>query len=122
MNKALWTLQILLAVAFAGAGSTKLLTPKSELAANMGWVDDFSEVQIKLVGAAEVVGAIGLIAPMAVGVVPILTPVAGVGLAALMAGAVATHVGRGEPPYAPLVLAVLAAAVVAGRRGARSGG
>jgi DoxX-like family len=117
MNKTLWALQMLLALAFAAAGTTKLLTPRAQLVANpnMAWAEDFSDVQIKLIGAAEVAGAIGLVAPMAAGLLPVLTPVAGAGLALLMGGAASTHLTRGEPPYAPLVLGALAAAVAAGR-------
>jgi uncharacterized membrane protein YeiB len=123
MHKTLWALQILLAFSFAAAGTIKLSTPQSQFASdpNMSWAEDYSDTQIKLIGAAEVAGAIGLVAPMATGLLPVLTPLAGAGLALLMGGAVSTHLSRGEPPYAPLVLGALAAAVAAGRwRTARS--
>lgn len=117
MNIALWILQGLLAFAFFGAGASKLAQPREKLLANpmMAWANDFGAGQIKLIGLAEVLGAIGLIAPYATGIVPILTPVAGVALAVLMAGAVATHLRRKEPPFAPGVLAALALALAAGR-------
>lgn len=110
MNRALWILQALLAVAFVGAGGTKLASSPDALRANpqMGWTQDFGDGTIAAIGAAEVAGGIGLVAPAAFGIAPVLTPVAGVALGALMAGAVYTHVRRGEPPYAPLVLGVLA--------------
>lgn len=114
MKKAAWTLQILLALAFAAAGSTKLITPHDQLTAanGMGWAQEFSSTQVKLIGAAEVLGAIGLIAPAATGRLPALTPAAGAGLAVLMAGAAMTHLRRGEPFIAPLVLGILAVIVV----------
>lgn len=116
MRKAAWALQILLALAFAAAGSMKLITPHDQLIANgMGWAQDFSGTQVKLIGAAEALGAIGLIAPAATGILPVLTPVAAAGLAAVMVGAVMTHVQRGEPFLPPLVLGILAV-VVAGLR------
>lgn len=112
MKKTVWTLQILLALAFAAAGGMKLVTPRAQLVSNgMGWAQDFSDAQVKLIGTAEVLGAIGLVAPSATGLLPVLTPVAAAGLAVLMGGAVLTHVSRGEPPMAPLVLAILAAVV-----------
>ena len=111
MKKVVWTLQVLLAIAFAGAGSAKLMTPKAELEQNMAWATDFSETQIRAIGAAEVAGAIGLIFPAALGVVPVLTPAAAAALAVLMAGAAMTHLQRGEPPFAPIVLGALAALV-----------
>lgn len=110
MNKVIWTLQVLTALAFAGAGGTKLATPPEQLRANpqMAWTQDFPDGQVKAIGAAEVAGAIGLVVPAATGILPVLTPVAGASLAALMGGAVATHVRRGEPPVAPAVLGLLA--------------
>lgn len=113
-----WGLQILLAVAFAGAGMMKLTTPKAELEQTMGWAADFTAVQVQAIGAAEVAGAIGLIVPAATGVLPVLTPIAAVALAVLMGGAAMTHLQRGEPPYAPIVLGLLSV-VVAWLRGAR---
>lgn len=74
----------------------------------MGWATAFSDRDIKLIGAAEVTGALGIILPAASGVLPMLTPVAGVALAALMGGAAVVHLQRGESPVAPLVLGVLA--------------
>lgn len=114
MKKAVWILQGLLAVVFLMAGGTKLSSTRAELVANgMGWAQDFSDSSVTLIGAAEVAGAIGLVAPAATGVLPVLTPAAGAGLAALMLGAVATHLQRGEGFMPALVLAVLAALAAA---------
>jgi hypothetical protein len=44
---------------------------------------------------------------MAGGIAPFLTRAAAAGLAALMGGAVATHVSRQEPAALPITLAVL---------------
>lgn len=111
-NKVLWGLQILTALAFGGSGAMKLATPADQLRANpqMGWTTEFGDNDIKAIGAAEVLGAVGLIAPAATGIAPLLTPLAGAGLSALMGGAAYTHVRRGEPPVAPAVLGVLALA------------
>ncbi|GHF53862.1 hypothetical protein HNQ07_003528 [Deinococcus metalli] len=118
MNVMLWVLQGLLALAFLGAGAGKLRASKAALAQHprMGWAHDFSEPAIRAIGAAEVAGAAGLILPMALGIVPGLTPVAALGLGALMGGAVATHRRRHEAFAPPLVLGILAL-VVALRRG-----
>lgn len=111
-----WGLQVLLAVAFAGAGAAKLTTPKAELEQTMAWATDFSQTQIQAIGAAEVAGAVGLVVPAATGVLPVLTPVAAGALAVLMGGAAMTHLQRGEPPYAPIVLGLLSAVVAWLRR------
>ena len=65
------------------------------------------EAQIKLLGVAEVLGAIGLVAPMATGIAPFLTRAAAACLAALMGGAVATHMNRREPAAVATALAAL---------------
>ena len=70
MNVVLWIIAGLLAVAFLGAGLSKLLQPKEKLAATMGWVEDFSPGTIKLIGALEVLAAIGLVLPAALDVLP----------------------------------------------------
>jgi hypothetical protein len=105
----MWAIQILLALVFAAAGTLKLVRSKAQLAANphMGWVRSVAEAQIKLLGVAELLGAIGLVVPMAMDMAPILTRAAAVCLATLMGGALATHMNRREPAAAPTVLAAL---------------
>ena len=66
MNLALWIVQALLAAAFFAAGLIKLFRPKEKIAANprLGWANDFTASQIKLIGLAEVLGAPGLVLPL----------------------------------------------------------
>jgi uncharacterized membrane protein YphA (DoxX/SURF4 family) len=112
MNIVAWILQIVLAVAFLAAGGMKLARPKPALVgAGMGWAEDFTDTNVKLIGAVEVLGAIGLVVPWLTGIAPILTPIAAVGLALVMGGAVVTHVRRKEQFVPPLVLGVLALVV-----------
>ena len=74
----------------------------------MGWADDFSQNSIRLIGLAEVLGGAGLILPAALKVLPVLTPLAALGLSSIMFGAVMTHARRTEPFVPSLVLALLA--------------
>ena len=74
MNIALWIAAGLLAVAFLAAGLAKLVQPREKLASNMGWVEDFSDGPVKLIGLLEVLGAVGLILPAITKIVPILVP------------------------------------------------
>lgn len=111
-----WVLSGLLAVVFLAAGLAKLLTPREKLLANrnMGWVEDFSEPQVKGIGALEVLGAVGVVLPWLLDIAPVLTPIAAFGLAGIMVGAMATHLRRGEAKQAlpvNLVLGALALAV-----------
>ena len=119
MNVVLWIIAGLLALAFLGAGLTKLVQPKEKLAATMGWVDDFSPGTVRLIGALEVLAAIGLVLPAALDVVPVLVPLAAVGLGALMVGAAITHARRREVPMIAVnvVLLLLAVVVAWGRFG-----
>jgi uncharacterized membrane protein YphA (DoxX/SURF4 family) len=120
MNVVLWIIAGLLAAAFLAAGAMKLSQPKEKLAASgMGWTEDFSPRKIKLIGTLEILAAIGLILPAALGVVPVLVPLAALGLVAIMVGAIVTHARRREPQAIVInvVLLALAAVVVWGRFG-----
>jgi len=120
VNVILWIVAIVLAAAFLAAGTMKLVKPKSELAEQgMGWVEDFSPTTIKLIGALELLAAVGLVVPPLVGIAPVLAPLAALGLVLVMAGAILTHARRRETPMivVNLVLLALAAAVVWGRFG-----
>lgn len=111
---ALWIVNALLALAFLGAGVMKLARPKEALAAGgMEYVEDFAPATIKVIGALELLGALGLILPLATGIAPILAPIAAVGLALTMAGAIVVHVRRRENTVAAVVLGVLSAASAA---------
>lgn len=113
----IWAIQILLALGVGAAGVMKLVKSKAQLEANphMGWVRTFSEPEIKLLAAAEVLGAIGVIVPTATGIAPNVARLAAACLAALMGGAVATHTMRREPAAPATILALLAVVVAAFR-------
>ena len=120
MNLALSIIAIVLAAVFAGSGLMKQFVPKDKLVTSgQGWAQDFSPTSIRLIGLAEILGAIGLVLPAAVHVAPILVPLAAVGLALVMAGAAAVHARRKEAPMVAMnaVLLVLAVFVAWGRFG-----
>jgi len=67
MNLALWVMAIVLAAVFAGSGLMKQFVPKDKLVTSgQGWAQDFSPTSIRLIGLAEILGAIGLVLPAAV--------------------------------------------------------
>jgi uncharacterized membrane protein YphA (DoxX/SURF4 family) len=120
MNTLLWTAAGLLAVVFLAAGTMKLTQPKDKLAAaGQGWVEDFSSTAVKGIGLLEVLAAIGLILPAALDIAPIFVPLAAMGLALMMVGAVITHARRREFPLITVntVMLALAAVVAWGRFG-----
>jgi uncharacterized membrane protein YphA (DoxX/SURF4 family) len=97
METALLTSQLLLAAIFVATGLTKLTQPRAKLAAGpMGWAADVTDAEFRTVGWLEVLGALGLVLPRAFGIAELLTPLAAVGLALTMIGAITTHVRMGE--------------------------
>ena len=120
MNLALWIIAIVLAVGFAASGLMKIVRSKEQLVASgFGWAQDVSPTAIRLIGVAEILGAIGLIVPAATHIAPILVPLAAVGLALVMVGAAAVHARRKEAPMIAInaVLLGLAIGVAWGRFG-----
>jgi len=120
MNLPLWIVAIVLAATFTGSGLLKLLVPKDKLVtAGQGWAQDYSQTNIRLIGLAEILGAIGLVLPAVVHIAPILVPLAAVGLVLVMAGAAVVHARRNEPMNVAVnvVLIALAAFVAWGRFG-----
>lgn len=118
MNVALWIGQIVLAAVFGAAGTAKLTWPHEKMAAKLGsWVNAGPRWAPRALGAAELAAAIGLIVPPLLAIAPILTPLAAIGAALVMAGAVVLHARHGEPEAvsARIGLGLVALAVAWGR-------
>jgi hypothetical protein len=95
-NLALWVAQLLLAGIFGYYGWLKATAPMSELVAQLGWPAALPPGLVRFIGGCEVAGALGLLLPAATRIVPVLTPLAGAGLAAIMVLASIFHGMRGE--------------------------
>ncbi len=92
MNVSLWTAQILLAALFLYSGVLKATWSKSHLLSRgQTGVAPFPPAVIRLTAVSELVAVVGLIAPRATGVAPVLTPFAAVGLSVVMIGALLSH-------------------------------
>jgi uncharacterized membrane protein len=119
MNVFLWIVQAILAALFAMSGLVKVLQPKDKLAGKYPWMQDVSQATVRFIGVMELLGAIGLIVPAATGIAPVLTPIAGTGLAVIVVLAAGTHIRRKEPSGVAVtaILFVLAALVAWGRFG-----
>ena len=119
MNVVLWILQVLLALLFLFAGGTKLIMPLDVLLQQgspnqimlPGWF-------IRFIGVCEVLGALGLILPGVFKTRQYLTPLAALGLAVIMVGAVVgTIMGDGvRMAIGPFVFLLLLLFVAYGRR------
>jgi hypothetical protein len=115
MNTALWIAQGFAALVFLVTGTLKLTMPKERLATKMHWAASWPPGRIKLLGVAEVAGALGLVLPEALNIAPILTPISALCLALLLLGAVQTHRRLQENAAAAVVLLLVCVVIVAGR-------
>lgn len=101
----------ILAFLALASGLMKVVRPKEKLlamGAPMAWTADFSQTQIRIIGALEVLGGLGVILPMATGLAPVLSPIAALGLAGIQVAAFVVHARRGEKPYLNVVVFAIA--------------
>lgn len=100
--------QILLAIVFGLAGYFKISAPIEKLSQmGMSFVTSYPEIMVRLIGVAEVLGAIGLILPSAMRIKPVLTPVAAVGFSIIMVLATWQHISDQESFVSTLILLAL---------------
>ena len=115
MSRFLWILQALLALVFLFAASFKLLAPIDLVQQQL----PLPELFIRFIGVVETLGAIGLILPALLRILPALTPLAAAGLVLLMIGATlltpSMSDGQLAPALMPFTLGVLCALVAYGR-------
>jgi uncharacterized membrane protein YphA (DoxX/SURF4 family) len=95
MDIAAWVAQVIAALAFGFHGYLLVFRPKQALQ-QFPWAGDVPENLKRFIGTAELVGAIGLIVPAVTKLLPWLTPLAAVGLAAIMVLAAVFHISRRE--------------------------
>jgi len=117
LHFALWGVQILLALAFGMAGAMKITTPIADLAKNMAWAAELPNL-VRFIGTSEFLGAVGLILPSALRIMPKLSGVAGAALTLVMVLAAGYHVMQHDPfslMVPSLVLGALSAFVAWGR-------
>jgi hypothetical protein len=113
MTRALWIVQILLALLFLWAGGLKLVLPLEKLAGPVA----LPGALVRFIGVAEVLGALGLILPGLLRIRPGLTPLAAAGLVIIMIGATVITVSSGALGIGlfSFVVGLLAAFVAWGR-------
>ncbi len=116
LHIALWVVQVALALAFGMIGVTKLTTSEADLIQQSGeLIEKYGVGLIRFIGISEVLGALGLILPAALRILPFLTPLASLGLAIIMVLATALHASKGEPIVTQVIFLLLTLFVVWGR-------
>jgi uncharacterized membrane protein YphA (DoxX/SURF4 family) len=113
MSITLWIVQVLLALVFLLVGGSKVVLPIEQLTAQI----PLPGLLVRVIGALEVLGALGLVLPGVFRMRMGLTPLAAAGLAVEMVVATIFSLsvfGVGSIVL-PLVLAILSACVAYGR-------
>lgn len=115
MNTWLWVAQGLMAAFFGFAGVTKLMRGAVPKVGHQ----DLGPGTARLIGTAEIAGAVGLVLPILLAIAPWLTVIAAAGLLLVMALAMAFHLQRKEYVVLPfnLVVAAILIFIIAGRWG-----
>ena len=107
-------MQGLLAAHFLFAGGMKLINPVAVLAVMFPFPGEF----VRFIGICEVLGAFARMLHWALGIRRELTPLAAAGLVIIMVGATVSTlaIGGGALALVDVVIGVLAASIVYGRR------
>ena len=113
-NRALWIAQGLLSMFFLFVGVSKVTTSTEVLATLFPLPADF----IRFIGICEVLGALGLVLPLALKIRPELTSLAAAGLTIILIGAAGTTlaVGGGAMSVIPLLIGAVTALIAYNRR------
>jgi len=113
MNTLLWIIQVALMVLFVGSGLAKSTMSRERLiATGQTGIAVYPMPVVRFTACCELAGALGIVLPWATGVARVLTPLAGLGLAAVMVGAGYAHLRLREPRTALANLAILVLALV----------
>jgi len=117
LNIGLWIVQVSLLGIYGAYGVYKtFFTEKAK--EKMAWTQNRSDTFIRLVGIAELLGAIGIVLPMLTSILPGMTVLAAVGLTLVQGFAIFTeHLPKKEYKYLPLNLyfAAMSIFVIIGR-------
>ncbi|MDQ0484033.1 DoxX family protein [Guptibacillus hwajinpoensis] len=115
MNITLWIVQILLALLFLMVGSQKVM-PSKKGNEEIDRTGNASNL-FTFIGIVEILGAVGLILPWLLNIVPVLTPLAAVGFSIIMVLAAIHHAKRKEMKsvVTNIIILALAIFVVIGR-------
>ena len=97
MNTTLWILQSVIAFVFMYSGINKsIFSEKKLVASGQTGVEGLPLVLIRFIGISEIFGAVGIILPLLLHTIPILTAVSAICFAVIMIPAARIHYKRHE--------------------------
>jgi putative oxidoreductase len=101
MDAVITAIQVLLGLLLTAGGLLKLIVHYATYTnwPGVAWSKEFKPEHIRLIGVLEVSGGLGLVVPLFLHSLTMLTPLAAVGIALYMSGAMATHLRRSEYPH-----------------------
>lgn len=110
IRASVWLAQFLIAIPFAGIAMMKLNTPLAQLGQNVPWAMEYPRM-VRVMGVIDLLGAIGIVVPALLRIMPRLTVWAAIGCALLMISAIIFHLLRGEASATPINIVYLALAI-----------
>jgi DoxX-like family len=112
---AVWIVSGLLALAYLFSAGAKILLSHDKIVESASWATGWAPGRVKALGVIEILGAVGMIVPPLVGIVPVLAPIAAVGLVLYQVAAIIVHLRHHDDPKGllPNFLLLLAALFVA---------
>jgi hypothetical protein len=98
MDTVTTVIQVVLTLIFTAGGLTKLTLPYARFTKLpfQAWANEFKPQHIRLIGVLEVCAAVSMLVPLFLHSLTMLMPLAAVGMALVMSGAMATHLRRSE--------------------------
>lgn len=112
MNTTIWILQGIVATALVASGFIIMLLPKEKLTPKLSWVDEYSDGMRYFICTSKILGGIGLILPMYLNILPILTPIAACFIALFMLFAMRYHILHKEYKDVPATVIFFILAIV----------
>lgn len=114
MDRTLWIMQGFLAVFFLAPAFIKLTSTRQQLIDKKMLEMDGKLLPVRATGIVDLLAAIGITVPVLVGMLPVLTPIAAIGICIVMTGAFILHSKKKEYKVLPfLTLAFVLALIVA---------
>jgi hypothetical protein len=98
MDTVITAIQVVTGLLLTVGGVLKIVVPYATYSNQrlVAWSKEFKPSHIKLIGVLELSGGVGLIVPLLLPSLAMLAPLAAVGIALYMSGAIATHLRRSE--------------------------
>ena len=111
MNTTLWIMQGIVATALTASGLIIMLMPKEKLVSKLSWVKEYSDGMRYFICSSKILGAIGLIFPMYLNILPIFTSIAACCIAVFMLLAMRYHFSKNEYKDIPATIIFLVLAI-----------